>query len=363
MTPASPAHRARRAGARRGATLVFVVLLITILIMITGMAVDLARMLTYREQLRNLADAAVLSAATDLARFASYETATTRARALRSHNPLLGGSLGTIGSGDIEGGRWDISSGVFTSSPWSEAGAVRVRASHTDDWTLSRVFGVETQELGRTAIAVVGSQTVSTCLKPLVVPYASLLLRVGQSPGDLAYALTVDDIRLLTAPGTQVTFDLAQGSSASIPGTFGWVELPPIVSSNKNIHMANQLRPGCVNDPVTHGDILTAFSGNMSSNEIQTALRELCPTVPESTNMARQCIPAPTVQLPLYDQTTGTGSGALYRVRYIGAMTLRSIDMSGSNSRLTGELTSITATTPRGFSPAPGPIRMAGLVY
>jgi hypothetical protein len=347
---------------RRGATLLVVTLLLSTLLLLAALVIDGARMLMYRDQLRNLADAAVLSAAADLARFRARETATSRVFALRPHHPLLGGDLGTILDQDIVGGRWNPQDRSFLETPWSEAAAVRVRASHTAEWTLGVLAGVTTQSLQRTAIAAVGSQRRSSCMRPMAIPYAALLLRLGRDPTNLAYNLTSDDVRLLAIPAPEVMYNLAQGGNASVPGSFGWIELPPIVSSNKNVHMANQIRPGCVTDPVSVGDTLIAFSGNMSANEVVSALRELCPTVPESNSMLRQCMPAPTVQLPIYDFATGTGTGVRYRVRYIGAFTLRSMDFSGSNSRVGGDLTTLMASTPGGFSPEAGPVRLGGMV-
>jgi len=344
---------------RRGAVLIVIVLLVPVLVLVAALVVEVGRLLQYRQQLRNLADASALSAAIDLAQYNAESISIDRVNALRPHHRLLTGELASIGPGDVEGGRW---SGLFTPSSWGSASAVRVRVTHTPEWTLARLVSESAPTLSQTAIGLVGSQSSSRCLRPIAIPYASLLVRVGRAASDLSHVLTADDVRVLVDPSLETTFDVAQGGDAAAPGSFGWVELPPRVTSNKNNHMASQIRLGCENDPVRVGDILPAFSGNMNSSVIVDALRELCPTQPASQSLSRRCLPAPTVQLPIYDQTTGIGINVQYRVRYIGVFTLRGLEFTDTASRLSGELTTLAASTAGSFSPVPGPVRKGGLI-
>lgn len=334
---------------------------LTVLFVLVALAVDVARMRIYRDQLRQLTESAALSAGTDLKLYHTQAVATASALAMRPQNPLMGRDLGTMAAADVEPGRWDAGARSFVQTAWGSASAVRVRASHLATWILGRVMGRSTQLVTATSVVAIGSQRSSRCLRPIAVPYASLLMRVGQSAANLTYRLTAEDVRTLLDPATTVTFSLSQGSGADVPGAFGWLELPPS-SSNKNQQMANQLRLQCVADQVSVGQIITSFTGNMNADVIMDALRALCPTVPTSTSMARTCAPVPTIFVPIFDQVVGTGTSAQYRMRYVGALELRWIDFSGSNSRLGGNLTTLAAPEFGGFSTEPGPVRMAGLV-
>ncbi|MEN9817588.1 MAG: putative Flp pilus-assembly TadE/G-like, partial [Gemmatimonadota bacterium] len=115
---------------RRGGTLVLVAVLLTVLVGCAALAVDLARAYGVRTQLRTVADAAALSAATDLARTAPQGDAVARALQLRSGNRVGGTVLGDagMGAGDVVPGTWDFTAGAFTPSAWAAATAVRATA-------------------------------------------------------------------------------------------------------------------------------------------------------------------------------------------------------------------------------------------
>jgi hypothetical protein len=359
---------------RRGGTLVLVAVLLTVLVGCAALAVDLARAYGVRTQLRTVADAAALSAATDLARTAPQGDAVARALQLRSGNRVGGTVLGDagMGAGDVVPGTWDFTAGAFTPSAWAAATAVRATARHELPWTFARIFGTTGRTLTATAIAALGSPRWRRCLTPWAVPYSNLLVTLGRSATDTAYRLTAADVAVLRDGQLPIVFKVSsttqdQGGAAvggsAISGNYYAVRLPPVQYANgsagnpqggASVYRDALGTASCMGDDRTAGvgDWLDLENGNMTGPTRQ-GVQALCGGVGNSFSCN---VP---VFLPVWNARSGGTASAWVQVLYVGAFVVTQFN----NGTVTGYLTALAADRHTGgFQPQPGPVMRGALV-
>lgn len=323
--------RSSSAPTRRGATLVLVAVLMTVLLGVGAMALDWSRMYSFKAEVRRAADAAAMSAIYDWKHGASETTAEANVATLA--NTVEGSNSVLIGAANITAVRWNFTTKTWVAADsWPVANAVRVTASYNASWTLGRVFGASTRTVNATTIAAIGFVGESDCLKPIAISYASLLSAAGYgSPADTAHELTSAELGRLISDTTQITFGNAPGTGAQT-GKFAWVKVTGRQNNSEN-NIVDALN-GCASIGMGVGSTITDMNGKNGS-QTQSALQNLCggATTCNSAN--------PPILVPIYSQVAAGN----YVIKMIGALQLTAI----SGGSLVGYLTAVTqsgTTTP-----------------
>lgn len=340
---------------RRGATLVMVAMLMTVLLMFVGLGVDFARMYLFRAQLASLGDATALTSISDLRLGRQAES-----QLIGSARDVLINNLAGDGgrrSLRIEAGQWHFGRNAFVPSSWAGATSVRVTATLTADWTLARVFGSTTKTLNSYSVASFAAVRSSECMRPFLMPYGALLARLGRSSQDLAYELSPTDLNALRNATAVWPYTLGNVSAFS---TTGFVPAAYRTPVNSESNLANALRPGC--GPTTRlsvGDSAYAYTGGVTGSAVLQALGALCPGSGDVWN--RSCSPAPTIHVPIFDAATMVSGSMRYRIRYIGAFRLTRISRESVGDRIYGTFTALNASGGGDVLQEVGPVYRAAL--
>jgi Flp pilus assembly protein TadG len=347
--------------ARRGATLVIVALLTTLLMSFAAFGIDFGRMFAYKSQLKVLADASALSAVTDLKNGALESVAKTRALALRTVNTVEG-QLAAFVAADIEPGTYNISTGAFTASTWDAANAVRTTPRHRADWTLARIFGVNNRLLAESSIAALGSYNSSACLAPFAIPYANLLSQIPPFNTDTSRSLTQADIDFLATNNTPFTLmgDDTGNRNMLSPGWFALIDAG-FGSNNQGVRDAlDNALDGCnVGLSLGVGDWLQVVTGNGGWQSNTQRWRDLCGGNNQMNNCTR------VVQVPIVKSWNGlSGGNAEWRVNYVAAIRLTRINIPNGNAspEIYGYFTLDQTGGGSGLSIFPGPVQGVALV-
>lgn len=380
---------------RRGATLVFVAVMISLLIGVAGFAIDFARMYTFKSQLKVLADAAALSATVDVVRDGTtggaVNRALSRAIALREQNRVNGIDRADITQTDFVPGTWNFNTQTFTPNPgrsWQGATAVQATARYTAEWTLARVFGVTTRDLAETSIATIGAAN-EGCIKPFVLPYLNLVQMLHPDITDPGYELTPEDLDALSS-SVQRTFRLADDTPA--PGNFGWVsshskyEPAPVgdltADPNPNKQLANRLA-SCMN--VAGGKPVFGVPGARENSEhLEPGIHSICPPPARAGpgedlgKLKYSCQRALEMDIPIYSTylrpgDPGAQGETVYTVKFLGRFKLTGVNFKNevedrirTDGTLTGNFIVLRSSLDDkgGFAPGLGliPSRGASLV-
>src|SRR6185312_1152993 len=187
---------------RRGATIVLVAILMTVIIGFAGAAIDLSRLYVMRAQLQTTADATAVAGIVEV----KDKRATNAPTAALAYLPLntVERQTATMTTSNVEGGSWDFATNTFTPlASWTDPAlnAVRTTATYTAAYTLARVFGVTTKIVQARAVAALGFVGSTDCLRPWAVSYQTLLNALYPPAGskDPSYNLTAQDIQTLTS--------------------------------------------------------------------------------------------------------------------------------------------------------------------
>jgi Flp pilus assembly protein TadG len=361
---------------RRGATLVLVAASMAVLMGMGGLGVDMARMYSFKAQLKVLTDAAAHSAVITLSRSGTEADAQTAALARRADNPI-NKTLGTFTAAEVVPGTWVPGSpaGTFTAGAWATANAVKVTATYPANWTLARVFGVTSKTLTSSSVAANGSITASRCMKPWAVPYSNLLQSLGHSPLDTLHNLTEAEITSLKTNTTPVVFKIssdADEGGGTVAGTLisgnyyavrygpirnaAGVDYSPGPTSGASVYRDAIEDTNCSEAGAARvGDWLDIENGNMKGPTLQ-GVQTLCGITGGRKKFACDA----TIVVPIWNaRTTATGAGNV-QIKYVGAFKLTEYD----DGILTGYLTSLAADLAGGggFSALPGPIKKVALV-
>jgi Flp pilus assembly protein TadG len=344
----------RKLRSRKGATLVLVAILLTVLIGFTGIAIDASRLYLMRVQLQTTADASAIAGTVEV-KNKRPTNATAQAQAYVANN-LVERTAPIVNAADVEPGVWDFTNSVFTPvALWTDptVQAVRVTARYPGAYTFARVFGVTTKTVQARAVAAVGWVSTTDCLKPWAVSYQTLLDALYPPAGtkNTSYNLTANDITTLSGmsyPANQVT--LLNGTQNQLtPGNIAQVQVG--TPWNGNAAYKNAIT-SCANGLIGPGTILNGDPGAGSGQTAQ-AIQALCGVNgnPQTFNC-----PGVKVKLAIWDQNNGaTGSNLTVRVKYVGVFGINKFTAGsgGAADQILGYFS--TMATTGSFSTTPGP--------
>jgi hypothetical protein len=358
-------HRRRE---RRGATILLVALTLTVLLAMAGLAVDFARMYVFKAQLKTLADAAALSAVTDLKNGAAEGPARTRASDLREGNRVEG-ALASIAAADIEPGTWVIGTpGSFVPGPWTGATAVRVTARYTADFTLGRAIGAAAQTISETSVAALGSYVSSACVAPFAIPYNAIVNAIGPAKSLPLNLLSPSDLENLASSDSVL---LEAFDDIGRDNAFAFVSWDDDDGNPRSIaQMLEDAIDGCTSGTfVQVGDELRRVNSRAEweypftpfPRRGEATWNELCGGVRGNLDDCTRTLQVPIVVPP----PAGTTDPGRYVVQYIGALQIARIDILRSvapRPRIRGRLTIDTQGGGSGYSPYLGPVSGIALV-
>lgn len=355
---------------RRGATLVFVAILMTVVMMFAGFGIDFSRMYAYKAQLKVLADAAALSGVTDLKNGVAEGTAKSRAVTFKASN-LVNNQTAALDAADVVPVQYNYSTRAWVASTWANANGVQATPRYTADWTVGRIFGVTNRTLRETSVAAIGGSVIqSGCLAPFAIPYAELLPVIGRARTDTLYSLQMSDIDrlagLLGGSPQLVTLNMASGGTKPYsPGWFGLIDFFPQSNGQPLQKLGNALVDavdGCRNGNLgSVGDSLHVTVGarglNGNPNNLRQKWQALCGS-PSYQSCTR------TIQIPVVNRWNGRrGNNAYWTINYIASFQLTRMQIGGSSMSIIGYFNTDPVGGGTAFSPLPGPVQGASLVY
>jgi len=346
--------RTRRAE-RRGATLVIVAITMSVLLMFAAVGVDFGRLTVVVSRHESLADAVALASLVDRRANLSWNDLVVNANAIYAAN-----LFGDVGGREmlLEAGQWDFGTKTFVRSSWAGTTASRVTGSITFNWSLARIFGVSTRTTRVEAIASLAAVRSSECLKPFLMPYGALLARLGRSSQLMTHQLTPSDLVRLQSAASEMPYTLQAASPFSTSGFVAGAFRTP---TNSESDLAAALRPGCGTPrTISVNDSVYAYTGGVTSNTVLEALGQLCPG--SGDVWARTCAPAPTVEVPIFDQAVSVGGQMRYRVKYIGAFRLTRISRESAGDRIYGYFTALNKSGAGDVLPMLGPVYRSALI-
>ncbi len=323
------------ADARRGITLPIIAVLLTALLGIGAFAVDLSRWYLMRAQLQTAAEAGALAGVTRLLNDDAAHAADSALTYVEG-NPV-DGAAPALGPTGITPGRWN---GAFQpTGGWSDPAtdAVRVETEHVGRYLFGRIFGDSTRTLRATAVASIVWVTRARCIRPLAIPYASLLRTLyPTATPDVTYDLSVADVaRLRTmtrADAIPLKLASADGEDTP-PGFFYPVRLPPVRFANGELGdpkgggdaYREALAATCTGaeGSVGIGDWLAGESGNMVG-PTRSGVSQACGV---NGGGGFTCDPAVPFLLPIWDVVDKSiASPRAFRVKYVGVFFVTSYD-------------------------------------
>lgn len=341
---------------RKGATLVLVAILMTVLIGFSGIAIDASRLYVMRVQLQTTADAAAIAGIVEV-----NNTRPTNATAVALQyvpKNLVEQTSATVTAADVEPGSWNFATNAFTKlGSWTDpaVAAVRVTARYPGAYTFARIFGATGQTVSARAVGAIGYVSTTDCLKPWAVSYQTMLDALYPPAGtkNPSYNLTPQDIQTLSgmsSPANQLT--LLNGTKNPLtPGNIAQVQVGN--PWNGNAAYKNAIT-GCANMEIGPGTILNGDPGK-GSGQTANALRTLCGV---NGNPKTFTCPASTkVKLAIWDQNNGlSGANLTVRVKYVGVFAITKFVEGNGNTddQITGYFSSMA--TSGSFSATPSPI-------
>lgn len=197
---------------RRGVALVLMVGMMSIFVMAAAFAADIGRIYAVKAQLQTAADAAALAAIQSQAAGQGLPSADTGKKYVYLH-PVMGRANIDSAFAVDSVGSWIMGTSTWIPEPdqtnWTIGinaasgemrDAVKVVARQTVPFTFGRFIGFTDHTVSAEAIAVWGSVTASTCVRPWAIPYQKMidalwLNRTSAKPTDITtYEMTPQDI-------------------------------------------------------------------------------------------------------------------------------------------------------------------------
>lgn len=276
----------------RGTVSVMTALLLVALLGFTALVVDVGMLYAEKAQLQNGADAAALAVAQECAlSLASTNCATA--------SPLAAGyakSNANDGLSNIQSVQLNKSAGTVTVTTGAQqAGGEANKVS----LSFARILGFDSAEVGATA----GAQWGSPVAGPTVFPAAFSICQVENSVGGGLQRLGLHG-------GSYANPGCNYGpSGAPVAGGFGWLA---------------QIPGQCGG----YIDLLVQEGGSATGNNEPPN----CTTVFNKWSTELNAGRRPTVLLPIFNQVTGTGSGANYKISSFAAFEVTGWKFSGGSS-------------------------------
>ncbi len=345
---------------RRGATLVLVAILMTVIIAFTGIAIDMSRLYVMREQLQTTADATAIAGIVEV----KDHRPTNAPSAALAYAPLnqVERQTPTMVAANVEGGSWDFTTNSFTPiASWTDPAinAVRTTSTYQASYTLARVMGVTTKTVQARAVAALGFVSTTSCLRPWAVSYQTLLNMLYPPAGtkNVSYNLTAQDIQTLSAmtyPSNAITL-LASQSDPLTPGNIGAVKVNNPWNGNSSYKTAIT---SCSNMNIGPGTWLDADPGE-GGGQTKGTLQSFCDANGGTSGSSKSftCLGHPKVKLAMWDTNNGSpGANLQYRVKYVGVFAIVSfVDGNGSKKpdQITGYFSSMAASGQFSTNPTP----------
>lgn len=316
---------------RRGATLVMIAIMMTVMIGMVGTSVDFARMYAFKAQLQVTADAAATAGAVELAR-SRYANVPTLAMQYARLNHVNGGDTAVVTNASVLPYHYDFATrDSFQTAGWTDAqtNAVKVIATYNAPYTFAKIFGMTSSALSGQAMAALAYVGATSCLKPWAVSYSAMLNSVpslaGKDPA--TYKLSAADIQTLAANRTPITF-LMDNADPVAPGNIAQV----IVNDpwNGNFSYKDAITGACSNMPITPGVTWLNANAGQGAGQSTQSVQDLCGV---KGNPATFSCNVP-VKLAIWDRTNGlTGANLQFHVAYVGAFVVTGY----SKEKVTGQ--------------------------
>jgi len=218
------------------------VMLMSIFVLAAAFSTDFGRMYLVKAQLQTAADAAALAAIQSQSLGIGASSKDTAKVYVYGH-PAAGLAHIDTSMTDVIPGNWDMTTHVFTPDPDLQWGlgamsntlirdAVQVITRHTAPFTFGRLLGWNQRTITDTAIAVWGSVTASTCVRPWAIPYQKLLDKLYDSGTvDVSHTLSpqdIADIAEMNKDSTPVMLKIPQGQNEDYtgPSQFYAIKIP-----------------------------------------------------------------------------------------------------------------------------------------
>lgn len=262
----------------RGAVSVVVALLMVPLLGFAALGVDVAHLYAVRQQLQNGADAAALAVAQDCAA-GSCGASTATAQTMLARN---------------------LTDGTASPSVTLGAGSVRVVASSTVANVFAPVIGIDTSQVRASATVRYGSPLGGRAVLPLAFSWCEWKQQTG---GGMPSGSTQRVVYLTKTSGTT---DCTGPSNNIVPGGFGWLTV----------------NDGVCGTRTTISNVIMSDPGN--------SVPSGCSTTALSSAVGK------TVLLPIFDSSSGTGSGASYRIYGYAAFRVTGYHFGGQYDAGTG---------------------------
>lgn len=321
---------------RRGATIVLVAILMTVLIGFAGIAIDMSRLYVMRAQLQTTADATAIAGIVEV----NDKRPTNAPTAALVYSPpnAVERQTPTMTASNVEGGSWNFATNTFTPlASWTDPtlNAVRTTATYTGSYTLARVFGVTTKTVQARAVAALGFVSTTSCLRPWAVSYQTLLNILYPPAGSkpVSYNLTPTDIQTLssiTYPADTIRL-LASQSNPLTPGNIDAVQVNDPWNGNSSYKNAIS---GCSNMDIGPGTWLNADPGE-GGGQTKGALKTFCDANGGTSGSSKSftCLGQPKIKLAMWDINNGGSGGTLQvRVKYVGVFAIvQFVDGTGQN--------------------------------
>jgi Flp pilus assembly protein TadG len=364
----------RRGKDRRGATLVFVALAMTVLLGFAAFGVDISRMGAYRSELQRSADAGAHAGAIQLTK-TRYDSAAAIASSFATANVVFG-SAPTVDL--VEYGTWNNATATFTwicsgvtcaAATVKAADAVRITVHGSGTNLFAGILGffgftISTKAVGWAAPTL----STSGCVKPFAVPYTELTKSLNLARGLPAtylptrYPLEQADLDMIRDNPTALTVCLKEGTTGttctaaeagtSYPGNFQAVDLNP--GDNGAADYRDNIGSGCFS--AGPGDALDSEPGNMAGPTSQ-GKDEWCANFATGACVMKAALysgvaPAGTVATDGQSCKKGTeqanGSGFCYLVQMIGSFVITDVSGTGGNGKIMGYFTNSIDSGPIG---------------
>jgi Flp pilus assembly protein TadG len=364
----------RRRKDRRGATLVFVALSMTVVLGFAAFGVDLSQMGAYRSELQRAADAGAHAGAIQLTK-TRYDSAAAIATSFATSNAVFG-KPPTVDL--VEYGTWNNATGTFTwicsgvtcsAATVKTADAVRITIHGSGTNMFAGILGFFGFTITAKAVGW-AAPTVATsgCVKPFAAPYTMLTVALNRARG-LAdtYDPTRDpleqaDLDMIRDNPTALSVCLKQGptgtqctaaeAGTSYPGNYQAVDLNP-GDNGANDYEAN-IAAGCFS--AGPGDALYAESGNMAG-PTSSGKDAWCANFAAGACVMKAALyqsVAPIGKVATNGQvcTKGAeqanGSGWCYVITMVGSFIVTDVSGNGSNAKIMGYFTNSIDSGPIG---------------
>ena len=258
-------HLGSRVTDQQGVTAILFGIVLTVLISILALGVDIGYIMTSKNQLQNIADAAALAAARQLG--ADYQTMTydEQQSYICDPDPLIStaqevaqknGAAVTIAEGDVKIGQWDGTTKTFTQTS-AQPDAVKVKASRTGANAVTtffaKVFGISAVDVSADAVAALTGKSTT-------------------DPGELG--LPVGISRYFFLPGNYCNDWIVFSPSNDPDSCAGWTSFDFNANDSNLRKILNEV-DGYDSPATTAGQTVLNFVGGRLSNPTFDALLSL----------------------------------------------------------------------------------------